>query len=67
MAVVLAAGRFQAVVGEDRERVRVAPTEAGRVTKALADAGLYLCELRPEEVDLESVFLELTRALAPLQ
>jgi len=34
--------------------------EAPRVTRVLADARLYLSELRPEEVDLETVFLELT-------
>ncbi len=32
-----------------------------RVTRVLADAGLYLSELRPDEADLETVFLELTR------
>ncbi|MGZ4131536.1 MAG: ABC transporter ATP-binding protein [Actinomycetota bacterium] len=42
-------------------RVDLAPREATRVTKALADRGLYLSELRAEEVDLETVFLELTR------
>jgi hypothetical protein len=31
------------------------------VTRTLADRGLYLTELRPDEVDLETVFLELTR------
>jgi ABC-2 type transport system ATP-binding protein len=30
------------------------------VTKALADGGIYLSELRPDTVDLETVFLELT-------
>jgi ABC-2 type transport system ATP-binding protein len=34
--------------------------EAPRVTRALASRGLYLSELRPKEVSLESVFLELT-------
>lgn len=42
-------------------RVPLPPNEGGRVTKALSDAGIYLTELRPEEVDLETVFLELTR------
>jgi hypothetical protein len=31
------------------------------VTRTLADAGLYLSELRAAEVSLEDVFLELTR------
>jgi ABC-2 type transport system ATP-binding protein len=41
-------------------RVRLPATEGARVTKALADRGLYLRELRAEEISLESVFLELT-------
>jgi len=40
--------------------VDLAPTEAARVTRTLADRGLYLTELRPDEADLETVFLELT-------
>jgi ABC-2 type transport system ATP-binding protein len=40
----------------------VAPlTEAGRVTKLLADRGLYVTELRPESVTLEELFLEMTQ------
>ena len=31
------------------------------MTRTLAERGLYLTELRPDEVDLETVFLELTR------
>jgi hypothetical protein len=31
------------------------------VTRALAERGLYLSEIRPDEVDLETVFLELTK------
>jgi ABC-2 type transport system ATP-binding protein len=39
-----------------------APAERGaEVTRALADRGLYLSELTPERVDLETVFLELTK------
>jgi ABC-2 type transport system ATP-binding protein len=38
-----------------------APAEDGaRITRVLADRGLYLSELRPDEADLETVFLELT-------
>lgn len=40
--------------------VDLAPAEAARVTRALADRGLYLTELRADEADLETVFLELT-------
>ena len=45
-------------------RVSLPSADAGRVTKALADRGLYLTELRPDEADLETVFLELTGASA---
>jgi ABC-2 type transport system ATP-binding protein len=41
-------------------RVMLPPEEAATVTRTLADRGLYLTELRPDEVDLETVFLELT-------
>jgi ABC-2 type transport system ATP-binding protein len=36
-------------------------TEAARVTRVLADHRLYVTELRPDQADLETVFLELTR------
>jgi ABC-2 type transport system ATP-binding protein len=42
-------------------RIDLPADDAPRVTKALADRGLYLSELRHDEVDLETVFLELTR------
>jgi ABC-2 type transport system ATP-binding protein len=47
----------------DDGSISVKPPE-GRgdsITKALANEGLYLTELRPLEADLETVFLELTR------
>ncbi len=46
----------------DNERLVVTEmaTDPGRVTKALADRGIFLTELRREEADLETVFLELT-------
>jgi hypothetical protein len=40
--------------------VSLAPAEAARVTEALARQGVYLSELRPAEVSLEDVFLQLT-------
>ncbi len=41
------------------------PPEAGaRVTEVLAREGIFLSELRTEEVDLETVFLELTEGPA---
>ena len=44
----------------DAIRVTLPVEESARITRALAERGLYLSELRPEEVDLETVFLELT-------
>ena len=31
------------------------------MTRALAGRGIFLSELRPDELDLETVFLELTK------
>jgi ABC-2 type transport system ATP-binding protein len=41
-------------------RVQLDPAESPRVTRVLAERGLYLAELRPDEASLEDVFLELT-------
>jgi ABC-2 type transport system ATP-binding protein len=41
--------------------VQIDPTQAGGITKTLADGGHYLQGLRTSEASLESVFLELTR------
>jgi hypothetical protein len=48
-------------------KVALAAEEAERVTRVLAEQGLYVSELRPDEADLETVFLELTKdqGLAP--
>lgn len=43
-------------------RVEVPPEEGERISRALARHGLYPSELRPDEVDLETVFLQLTDA-----
>lgn len=52
---------FRATFRGDRSlRVKASPDRAGKITHALADAGIYLTELRPEEISLEAVFLELT-------
>jgi ABC-2 type transport system ATP-binding protein len=50
-------------VEADGQRLRVAvpPDDGARVTRVLAERGLYVSELRPDEADLESVFLELTK------
>lgn len=64
-ALTAASGSFEATsavtasVERDRLVVKGAP-EAAWVTKTLADAGIYLSELRAEVKNLESVFLELT-------
>jgi ABC-2 type transport system ATP-binding protein len=58
---VLAAANIESSLITGGLRVAIDPTESARVTKLLADEGLYVSELRPEEADLETVFLELTR------
>lgn len=59
--IALAAAGMKATFRGDRSlRVKAAPDKAGRITRVLADAGIYLTELRPEEISLEAVFLELT-------
>jgi ABC-2 type transport system ATP-binding protein len=57
---VLAAAGIPAAPDGDALRVALPPGEAATVTRALAGQGLYLTELRPDEADLEAVFLELT-------
>ncbi|MGH9012777.1 MAG: ABC transporter ATP-binding protein [Acidimicrobiia bacterium] len=48
----------------DRIFVALAPENGARVTEVLAQARMYVSELGPEEVDLETVFLELTQGEA---
>jgi ABC-2 type transport system ATP-binding protein len=57
----LRAAGLDADVDGDHLRVGVGAADASRVTRVLAEAGLFLSELRPEAVSLEDVFLELTR------
>jgi ABC-2 type transport system ATP-binding protein len=57
---VLTAAGIESVVSDGALRVNVSPREAARITKTLAQQGLYLSELRPDEEDLEDVFLKLT-------
>ncbi|MDP9298925.1 MAG: ABC transporter ATP-binding protein [Actinomycetota bacterium] len=63
----LAAANIPATVADGALRVSVAPAEAERVSRTLAERGLFVTELRPDEQDLETVFLDLTRdeGLAP--
>jgi ABC-2 type transport system ATP-binding protein len=46
-------------------RVAVAPTEGARVSQVLGEAGHWVSELRPEDVSLEDLFLELTQEVTP--
>ena len=46
---------------DDALRVDLPAADAERVTRTLAARELFVTELRPDEVDLETVFLELTR------
>jgi ABC-2 type transport system ATP-binding protein len=62
---VLNAAAIGAAVYDGTVRIALGADEAARATEALARAGMYLSELRPEEVDLETVFLELTGDAAP--
>ena len=58
-ALTAAESGVAASIDRDRLVVTGAP-EAAWVTRTLADAGIYLSELRAETKNLESVFLELT-------
>ena len=58
---ILANAGFASTSRGDRSlRVIATPDQAGVITKSLADNDIYLTELRPDEVSLEAVFLELT-------
>ncbi len=58
---VLIAEGIEATMTADALRVGLPAADAERVARALAERGLFVTELRPDEVDLETVFLELTR------
>jgi ABC-type multidrug transport system ATPase subunit len=53
-------GEGNVTVADGSFRLRTDPGQAGRVSRALADAGVVLTELRPLERTLEEVFLEMT-------
>jgi ABC-2 type transport system ATP-binding protein len=57
----LADAGVRASVDAGLVRVGLPASEGARVTEILARRGIYLAELRPDEADLETVFLELTR------
>ena len=56
----LAEAGIEATAQDGYLRVDLTPEDAGLVTRALARKRLYLTELRPEEISLEDVFLQLT-------
>ena len=60
-ALALADAQIPAVVAGNTLSVDLPPEQAERVTRVLAAKDLYVSELRPEEIDLETVFLELTK------
>jgi ABC-2 type transport system ATP-binding protein len=57
----LTADGIEASMATDALHVSLPGHEAERVSRTLAAQGLFVTELRPSEVDLETVFLELTR------
>jgi len=58
---VLTEAQMPVVAAGGALRVDVPAEQAERVSRTLAEAGLFVTELRPDEVDLETVFLELTK------
>jgi len=62
-AVLGSAGWF---VQPDGDAMRVSgPGDPASITRALADAGHYLCELTPLRPDLETAFLQITEGEQP--
>jgi ABC-type multidrug transport system ATPase subunit len=57
---ILGEAGIDARVDDGLIRVGLPPADAARVTRTLADRGLYLTELRADEANLETVFLQLT-------
>lgn len=60
-ARALAEAGISAAEAGDLLRVDLPPEDGERVTRALAERGIFLSELRPDHVDLERVFLDLTK------
>jgi ABC-2 type transport system ATP-binding protein len=59
-SVLSEAGYAATFRGDKSLRVVAAADDASQITRTLADSGIYLTELRSEEISLEAVFLELT-------
>jgi len=62
---VLAKAKIAASVRDGMVAVAIDPDDAAAVTKALAAKRIYLREMRPDEADLETVFLHLTASDEP--
>ncbi len=60
-AAALASAGMGVTTTGDALRVAVSSAGSEKVSRTLAESGLYVTELRPDEQDLETVFLELTR------
>jgi ABC-2 type transport system ATP-binding protein len=61
-AHVLRAAGFEVTADDDALNVLAESEQAARVNEVLAHEGMYLSELRPAEIDLETVFLDLTES-----
>ena len=59
--IALRTAGFEAVINPDHILVTAPASEGARITRALATKRMYVSELRPMEVSLEDVFLELTK------
>jgi ABC-2 type transport system ATP-binding protein len=57
----LADANIPATIDGGAIRADVPPDQSERISRTLAGARLYVTELRPDTVDLETVFLELTK------
>ncbi|HEX9122141.1 MAG TPA: hypothetical protein VF984_02095 [Actinomycetota bacterium] len=57
---ILTSARLEVARDGDLLRVGLPQEQAATVTRLLAEQGLYVSELRPEQIDLETVFLQLT-------
>jgi ABC-type multidrug transport system ATPase subunit len=57
----LAAAELRSTIDAGVLRVDIPADQGERVSRALVAADLYPSELRPDEIDLETVFLELTK------
>ncbi len=57
---ILSSAGLDVALDGDVLRIGLRPEEAATVTRLLAEQGLYVSELGPEQIDLEMVFLQLT-------